>query len=87
MFFERLYETSHEIEPGKVKQQEHKIVNETSEDPVDILRSNGFKIKSITPTNFGIEIQLAKSFDKKIVMDLLSSFNINIKKNFIFIKS
>lgn len=87
MFFEKLCKTKPVIEPAEIKQKDSNTVNEKSMGPIDILRSNGYKIKSVTPTNFGIEIELAKSFDKKIITDLLSDFNINIKKNFIFVKS
>lgn len=69
----------------KEDKEEQKIV-ESTEDPAEILRQNGYKIKSINPTAFGLEIQLYKPVDDSVI-DLLSNFKIKTKKNFIFIEN
>ena len=56
-----------------------------SELPDDILRSAGFKIKLITPTAFGTQIDLAKRYKEEDIKTALKGFNIKIKNQSIFI--
>jgi len=51
----------------------------------DILRSNGFKIKLVTPTSFGTQIDLFKTFEEEEVKEILKDFDIKIKNKSIFI--
>lgn len=53
--------------------------------PEEILRNSGYKIKLITPTIFGTQIDFAKKYDSEDLENLLSTFKIKIKGNSIFI--
>lgn len=63
------------------KEKENKI----KEKAEDILRNNGFKIKSVLMTSFGKQIDFAKKYPDEEVKKVLSSFNIKIKDKSIFI--
>ena len=53
--------------------------------PEDLLRSAGFKIKLVTSTSFGTQIDLAKHYDPAEITDVLAEFKIKIKGQSIFI--
>ena len=60
-------------------------VNEKEKTPEEILRGAGFKIRLITKTAFGTQIDLAKSYDEEEISKILSGFNIKIKDKSIFV--
>jgi hypothetical protein len=51
----------------------------------DILRSEGYKIKLITPTSFGTQIDLAKQYSEDEINDVLSDFEIRVKGKSVFV--
>lgn len=53
--------------------------------PEDLLRAAGFKIKLVTSTSFGTQIDLAKHYDPVKITDVLNEFKIKIKGQSIFI--
>jgi|GEM_PF-6517975 hypothetical protein len=53
--------------------------------PEEILRAAGFKINLITPSVFGLQIDFAKKYEDKEILDLLKEFKIKIKSKSIFI--
>jgi hypothetical protein len=63
----------------------HEILQEKAQTPEQILRSADFKIKLITPTSFGTQIDFAKKYNDSEIKDLLKDFNIKIKDKSVFI--
>lgn len=61
-----------------------KLIIEAS-NPVDILRKGGFKIRLVTPTSFGTQIDFAKKYDESELKDVLKGFNIKIKEKSLFV--
>ena len=59
-------------------------LNEAKE-PSEILRGAGKKIKLITPTSFGTQIDFAKKYEDEEIKDLLKDFTIKIKNKSVFI--
>lgn len=53
--------------------------------PEDILRKEGFKIKLVTPTSFGTQIDFAKKYDKEDIETALKDFSIKIREKSVFI--
>lgn len=53
--------------------------------PNEILRGAGFKIKLITPTSFGTQIDFAKQYNNKDIETVLKDFTIKIKNKSVFI--
>lgn len=51
----------------------------------DVLRSAGYKIKLVTPTAFGTQIDFAKKYDDAEIKDTLTNYNIKIKDKSVFI--
>lgn len=61
-------------------------VNEVQQlEPEKILRDAGFKIKLITPTSFGTQIDFAKEYNAKEIENVLKDFNIKLKNKSVFI--
>lgn len=56
-----------------------------TQSPEDLLRAAGFKIKLVTSTSFGTQIDLAKHYDPAQITDVLPEFKIKIKGPSIFI--
>lgn len=54
-------------------------------EPEEMLRNAGFKIKLVTPTSFGTQIDFAKKYDPEEIEDLLKDFNVKIKDKSVFI--
>jgi hypothetical protein len=52
----------------------------------DVLRSNGFKIKLITPTKFGTQIDLAKNYEKEEIEKVLKDFKFKMSGRSIFVE-
>lgn len=61
------------------------IMNEAKGRPEEILRRAGFKIRLVTPTSFGTQIDFARSYDSSEIEDVLSDFDIKIKDKSVFI--
>lgn len=59
--------------------------HQENKDPIKVLRANRIKIKSVNPTNFGIEIELAKKYDDDLIDEILKDFKFKKLKNFIFV--
>jgi len=53
--------------------------------PEEILRSAGIKIKLVTPTSFGTQIDFAKKYDDEEIEEVLKDFSIKIKNKSVFI--
>ena len=70
---------------NKEKSESKILTEKESISPEEILRSNGLKIKLITPTSFGVQIDFSKKYDENKIKELLKDFNIKIKNNSIFI--
>ena len=63
-----------------------KPLDETiAQSPEHLLRAAGFKIKLVTSTSFGTQIDLAKHYDPVEIADVLNEFKIKIKGQSIFI--
>jgi len=61
------------------------LINEVESTPEEILRKNKFKIKMVTPTSFGTQIEFAKVYDKDDLEEILKDFTIKIKNKSVFI--
>lgn len=70
-----------------VKEPIQKPQKKKEEKPEDVLRAAGFKIKLVTPTSFGTQVEFAKLYDDAAVEKALSDFNIKIKNKSVFIVS
>lgn len=53
--------------------------------PEEILRAAGFKINLVTPTVFGLQIDFAKKYEDKEILNVLKDFKVKIKSKSIFI--
>jgi hypothetical protein len=53
--------------------------------PEEVLRRAGFKIKLVTPTSFGTQIDFAKQYDPKEIENALKGFTIKLKNKSVFI--
>lgn len=60
-------------------------LNEADKRAEDVLRSNGFKIRLVTPTAFGTQIDFAKQYEEKDLQTALKDYNIKIKGKSVFI--
>lgn len=60
-------------------------INEEAEKPEDILRRAGFKIKLVTPTSFGTQIDFAKEYEEKLIKDVLPDLTLKFKNKSVFI--
>lgn len=61
------------------------IIDNKKEKVEDILRNNGFKIKSVLITSFGKQIDFAKKYPDDEIKSVLKNFNLKIKDKSIFI--
>lgn len=61
------------------------IMNEAKGRPEEILRRAGFKIRLVTPTSFGTQIDFARIYDSSEIEDVLSDFDIKIKDKSVFV--
>lgn len=57
----------------------------SGDEPEQILRTSGKKIKLVTSTSFGKQIDFAKKYDDDEIKDLLSAFTIKLKGKSVFI--
>lgn len=68
----------------KIEEGEAESLNENS-DAVDKLRSDGFKIKLVTPTAFGTQIDFAKKYSDEDISKSLEKYDFKIKNNSVFV--
>lgn len=61
------------------------VEEEKAQKPEEVLRRAGFKIKLVTSTSFGTQIDFAKKYDEDDVKAALKGFNIKIKNKSVFI--
>lgn len=73
----------HKEEPKKITKPQP-VVTE-AKGAADVLRSAGYKIKLVTPTSFGTQIDFAKLYDPSELEKVLSGFQIKIKDKSVFI--
>lgn len=68
---------------------EELVLTENSIDILDKIRSSGVKLKLVTPTRFGTQIDLFKEKDVPIIVDLLNKTNTEhkVKNLSIFIEN
>ena len=52
---------------------------------ISILRDNNFKIRLVTPTSFGTQIDFAKKYEDDEIEEVLKDFSIKIKNKSVFI--
>jgi len=58
---------------------------EKIQSPEELLRDAGFKIKLVTPTSFGTQIDFSKKYKDGEIKDLLKEFTTKIKNKSVFI--
>lgn len=61
------------------------IKEEKEKKPEEILRGAGIKIKMVTPTSFGTQIDFAKRYDEDEIKEILKNFSVKIKNKSVFI--
>ena len=69
----------------KSSSEEKLIVEEAKEKPEEVLRGAHFKIKLVTPTAFGTQIDFAKQYSNEEIEEVLKDFKIKIKNKSVFI--
>ena len=87
MKFETIFKNTDKLnEHIKHTTEKVKIIKEKeTKKPEEILRGANIKIKLVTPTAFGTQIDFSKKYDEDKIKELLKDFNIKIKNNSIFI--
>ncbi len=58
---------------------------EEAQKPEEVLRGAGYKIRLVTPTSFGVQIDFAKSYNPDEITKVLSNFQVKIKGKSVFI--
>lgn len=56
------------------------------DDVLNLLRKNGYKIKTVMYTKFGLQIDLVKKYNLEELEKLLKDYNFKVKDNSIFIE-
>lgn len=84
-FINMLNENKQETVNHTSKKTEEVKMHEQTDRAEDILRDAGFKIKLVTPTAFGTQIDFAKLYDEDELREVLKDFNIKIKNKSVFI--
>lgn len=72
-----------EVIPEDKKSQDPQI-NEAKK-PEELLRGAGYKIRLVTPTSFGTQIDLAKSYNPDEIRKILTGLNLKFKDKSVFI--
>lgn len=86
MAFKELFKTNTEKIKKPITQNINEAKNNNAEvPPEDLLRANGLKIKLVTPTAFGIQVDFFKKYDEELVKNILKDYNIKLKNKSIFI--
>lgn len=78
-------ETSDHVEKLVTESVEQVEKVHEAQKPEEVLRGAGYKIKLVTPTSFGTQIDFAKSYNPKDIESVLSGFNLKIKGKSVFI--
>lgn len=68
-----------------IQEPKKTVVKQTAQKPEDLLRTSGFKIKTIVLTAFGKQIDFAKKYSDEEIKKVLNDFNLKIKDKSIFI--
>jgi len=68
-----------------VRESKSRITEAEKKKPEEILRGAGFKIKLITATSFGTQIDFAKQYSPEDIEKTLTDFSIKIKGKSVFI--
>jgi len=87
MNFSSMLSETTEVHLGGLSEVRGIKTNETNvqESPKDLLRASGFKIKTVTPTSFGVEIEFATKYQDLDIEEVLQDFNIKLKGRSVFI--
>jgi len=80
---ETITEVSEEVLAVPPKKEAIVLVEEKK--PEELLRRADLKIKLVTPTSFGTQIEFAKQYSKEDIEKVLKDFNIKIKNKSVFI--
>lgn len=78
------FETNKVVET-KINESSKFDLNEKNETPEELLRKSKYKIKLVTPTAFGTQIEFSKMYNKDEIEELLSDFNLKFKGNSVFV--
>ena len=70
--------------PESVKDNSITTIEEAQK-PEEILRGAGYKIRLVTPTSFGTQIDFAKLYNPNEITKMLKDFQIKIKDKSVFI--
>ena len=70
--------------PESVKDNSIATIEEAQK-PEEILRGAGYKIRLVTPTSFGTQIDFAKLYNPSEITKILKDFQIKIKDKSVFI--
>ena len=84
-FIDMIKEKSKEIKNSEVSLDKKQLIFEANSEPEDILRNNKIKIKLVTDTAFGKQIDLFKEPNKEEIEKILKDFNIKFKGKSVFI--
>lgn len=76
---------SKETKNSEVSLDKKQLIFEANSEPEDVLRNNKIKIKLVTDTAFGKQIDLFKEPDKEEIQKILKGFNIKFKGKSVFI--
>jgi len=87
-FTDMLKSTENEV-PKKNDVITEKVIQdeivEKEKEPEEILRGNGFKIKLVTGTAFGKQIDFAKKYDEDEIKEVLKDYTVKFKGKSVFI--
>lgn len=70
--------------PESVKDNSITTIEEAQK-PEEVLRGAGYKIRLVTPTSFGTQIDFAKLYNPAEITKILKDFQIKIKDKSVFI--
>lgn len=56
-----------------------------NKDALELLRTNNVKVRLVTPTSFGTQIDFAKKYDKEVIQEILKDYTIKIKNKSVFV--
>ncbi len=66
-------------------QRSEELLLEVDKTPEEILRAGGYKIKLVTGTAFGTQVDFAKKYTDEEIEKILKNFKIKIKGKSVFI--
>ncbi len=68
-----------------VQKPKEELLLEVEKNPEEILRAGGYKIKLVTGTAFGTQVDFAKKYTDEEIEKILKDFKIKIKGKSVFI--